>query len=114
MSANETAVILEGLPERCKTPVAEAVSEHHQRPLITIHAGDLGTDPLKVPERVSRYVRMCKAWGANILFDETGLSPTASRADYDANRNALIGIFLRELADLRRTVYWATESTEVS
>lgn len=59
-----------GPPGVGKTFSAEATSEHVQRPLYVVGAGDLGTDPHTLDLALEKVFDLATAWKAIVLIDE--------------------------------------------
>ncbi|KAL4784385.1 P-loop containing nucleoside triphosphate hydrolase protein [Aspergillus varians] len=88
--------LLSGGPGCGKTLTAEAVSEETQRPLYSVSAGELGTNPADVDTRLTLILELSQRWNAILLLDEADVFLQA-RNDTDVVRNALVSIFLRQL-----------------
>ncbi|KAL2835298.1 P-loop containing nucleoside triphosphate hydrolase protein [Aspergillus cavernicola] len=88
--------LLSGGPGCGKTLTAEAVSEETRRPLYSVSAGELGTNPADVDKRLTLILELSQRWNAILLFDEADVFLQA-RNDTDVVRNALVSIFLRQL-----------------
>lgn len=88
--------LLSGRPGCGKTLTAEAISEETQRPLYMVSAGELGTQPKEVDERLTLVLELARKWNAILLLDEADVF-LHKRNDIDVNRNALVSIFLRQL-----------------
>ncbi|KAL4983359.1 P-loop containing nucleoside triphosphate hydrolase protein [Aspergillus falconensis] len=88
--------LLSGGPGCGKTLTAEAVSEETQRPLYSVSAGELGTNPADVDSRLTLILELSQRWNAILLLDEADVFLQA-RNDTDVVRNALVSIFLRQL-----------------
>ncbi|KAL1645187.1 hypothetical protein SLS58_003892 [Diplodia intermedia] len=88
--------LLSGRPGCGKTLTAEAVSEVTHKPLYSVSAGELGTDPSNVDARLTEILELANRWGAILLLDEADVF-LQRRNDTDVVRNALVSIFLRQL-----------------
>ncbi|RDW90657.1 ATP-binding protein [Aspergillus mulundensis] len=88
--------LLSGGPGCGKTLTAEAISEETQRPLYSVSAGELGTNPADVDSRLTLILELSQRWNAILLLDEADVFLQA-RNDTDVVRNALVSIFLRQL-----------------
>ncbi|KAL4910400.1 hypothetical protein BDW74DRAFT_186410 [Aspergillus multicolor] len=88
--------LLSGGPGCGKTLTAEAISEESQRPLYSVSAGELGTNPADVDSRLTLILELSQRWNAILLLDEADVFLQA-RNDTDVIRNALVSIFLRQL-----------------
>ncbi|OJD36550.1 aaa family [Diplodia corticola] len=88
--------LLSGRPGCGKTLTAEAISEETRKPLYSVSAGELGTDPSSVDTRLTEILELANRWGAILLLDEADVF-LQRRNDTDVVRNALVSIFLRQL-----------------
>ncbi|PWY95905.1 P-loop containing nucleoside triphosphate hydrolase protein [Aspergillus sclerotioniger CBS 115572] len=89
-------VLLSGPPGVGKTLTAESVAEVMKVPLYALSAGDLGTEPTEMEERLKDILEMVPRWGAVLLLDEADVFLEA-RNSTDLARNELVSIFLRLL-----------------
>ncbi|KAK7552325.1 P-loop containing nucleoside triphosphate hydrolase protein [Phyllosticta citricarpa] len=88
--------LLCGRPGCGKTLTVEAISEETRKPLYSVSAGELGTNPADVDTRLTEVLELAKRWGAVLLLDEADVF-LQRRSDSDIVRNALVSIFLRQL-----------------
>jgi len=88
--------LLSGSPGCGKTLTAEAVAEVTRRPLYVVSAGELGTEPSILDQRLSRILELAHMWDAVLLLDEADVF-LQQRSGTDVNRHALVSIFLRQL-----------------
>lgn len=88
--------LLAGPPGCGKTLTAEAVAEVTHRPLYVISAGELGTRPEVVDEKLAQILQLAQTWNAVLLLDEAEVF-LQQRSSTDVHRNALVSIFLRQL-----------------
>lgn len=88
--------LLSGRPGCGKTLTAEAVAEVLKQPLYTVSAGELGTSPEVVDDRLSRILELAQTWNAVLLLDEAEVFLQLRSGD-NVKRNALVSIFLRQL-----------------
>ncbi|KAF7302929.1 AAA family [Mycena kentingensis (nom. inval.)] len=88
--------LFSGSPGCGKTLTAEAVAEATRRPLYSVSAGELGTQPKELDERLSMVLEIAQTWDAVLLLDEAEVF-LQQRAKGDVSRNALVSIFLRQL-----------------
>jgi SpoVK/Ycf46/Vps4 family AAA+-type ATPase len=89
-------MLFSGPPGCGKTLTAEAIAEITKRPLHSVSAGQLGTDPTTIDERLSRALEQAHRWNAILLLDEADVF-LQQRDQRDVTRNALVSIFLRQL-----------------
>lgn len=100
-------VNLYGPPGVGKTFSAEATSEHVQRPLYLVGAGDLGTDPAKLDSALEKVFELATAWKAIVLIDEADVF-MEQRSLHDLERNAMVAVFLRHIEYYRGILFLTT------
>ncbi|KAJ7492123.1 P-loop containing nucleoside triphosphate hydrolase protein [Mycena latifolia] len=88
--------LFSGSPGCGKTLTAEAVAEMTRRPLYSVSAGELGTEPKELDERLTLILEIAQTWDAVLLLDEAEVF-LQQRSTTDVTRNALVSIFLRQL-----------------
>ncbi|KAJ7642836.1 P-loop containing nucleoside triphosphate hydrolase protein [Mycena rosella] len=88
--------LFSGSPGCGKTLTAEAVAEMTRRPLYSVSAGELGTVPKELDERLTLILDIAQTWDAVLLLDEAEVF-LQQRSTTDVTRNALVSIFLRQL-----------------
>lgn len=88
--------MLHGAPGQGKTLTAESVAEVLHRPLYSVGAGELGTDPDELETRLENILEIVSAWNAVLLLDEADIF-LEERNEKDILRNAMVGVFLRLL-----------------
>ena len=88
--------LLHGKPGVGKTTTAECVAELTKRPLLSLTCGDLGIEPLRVEENLTKWFKLATTWEAILLLDEADVY-LESRISQDLQRNTLVSIFLRAL-----------------
>lgn len=89
-------LLLHGRPGLGKTLTAEAIAEHLKRPLYSIKAGELGTEPSPLEHTLTNILHVAERWGAVLLLDEADVF-MEQRQRGDIHRNAMVGVFLRLL-----------------
>ncbi len=97
--SNEVATNLkttDGPPGTGKTLTAEGISELLKCPLYMVSAGELGTDSRYLETELQKILDICHTWGAILLLDEADVF-LEKRSMHDIHRNALVGVFLRQL-----------------
>lgn len=104
--------LLSGRPGCGKTLTAEAISEETQRPLYMVSAGELGTQPKEVDERLTLVLELARKWNAILLLDEADVF-LHKRNDIDVNRNALVSIFLRQLEYFKGILILTTNRIDI-
>lgn len=88
--------ITDGPPGTGKTLTAEGISELLKCPLYMVSAGELGTDSRYLETELQKILDICHTWGAILLLDEADVF-LEKRSLHDIHRNALVGVFLRQL-----------------
>ncbi|KAM0747705.1 P-loop containing nucleoside triphosphate hydrolase protein [Meredithblackwellia eburnea MCA 4105] len=89
-------IALHGPPGTGKTLTAELVSAHSKRPLYSIGTSELGTTAASVEKKLQEAFALASAWDAIVLLDEADIL-LEQRDSVNLERNALVGVFLREL-----------------
>ncbi|KAI0201137.1 P-loop containing nucleoside triphosphate hydrolase protein [Astrocystis sublimbata] len=85
--------LLHGGPGVGKTFV-KCIAEFTGRALLSLTAGDIGTDETKVEENLVKWFRLAENWGAVMLIDEADVY-LEKREFADLKRNSLVSAFLR-------------------
>ncbi|KAK6222788.1 hypothetical protein LQW54_000597 [Pestalotiopsis sp. IQ-011] len=88
--------LLHGQPGVGKTYTAECIAAYAKRPLMTLTASDIGTNPSYIEYNLTRHFRTAKSWGAILLIDEADVF-MERRTSSDLVRNSLVAGFLRAL-----------------
>ncbi len=99
--------LLYGPPGAGKTLTAEAVAETQHRPLYVVNVGELGTTPDELEKALKAALQTAERWNAVVLLDEADIF-LERRTPQDVVRNALVGIFLRELEYYRGVLFLTT------
>lgn len=99
--------LLYGPPGAGKTLTAEAVAETQHRPLYVVNVGELGTTPDELEKALKAALQTAERWNAVVLLDEADIF-LERRTPQDVVRNALVGIFLRELEYYRGVMFLTT------
>ncbi|KAI4176452.1 MAG: hypothetical protein LQ343_000988 [Gyalolechia ehrenbergii] len=99
-------ILLHGLTGEGKTLTAEGISEHLQRPLYSISAGELGTSVEKLETQLPLIFQRADKWNA-VLLDEADVF-LEQRSLHDVHRNALVSVFLRELEYFQGVMFLTT------
>ncbi|KAL5349005.1 hypothetical protein ACLOAV_006431 [Pseudogymnoascus australis] len=84
-----------GPPGVGKTMTAEGLSEHLERPLYTVSAGNLSKDAKHLEEQLCEMFEVAEHWKALLLLDEA--DDFLCKRSYDSNHNSLVSVFLRKL-----------------
>ncbi|KAF2455506.1 hypothetical protein BDY21DRAFT_66848 [Lineolata rhizophorae] len=88
--------LLSGNPGVGKTLTAEAVAEITRRPLLTVTAGELGVDAVRVDRTLESTLDIARRWNCVLLIDEADVF-LQIRDMMNLQRNALVSIFLRRI-----------------
>lgn len=99
--------LLHGAPGVGKTLTAEATAEVLGRPLYVVSVGELGTNPQSLETELSRILEIADRWNAVLLLDESDIF-LEQRTDHDLVRNAMVGIFLRQLEYFNGVMFLTT------
>lgn len=70
-----------------------------------VSAGELGTDSRYLESELQKILDICHTWGAILLLDEADVF-LEKRSMHDIHRNALVGVFLRQLEYFMVSVTW--------
>ncbi|MGD9749418.1 MAG: AAA family ATPase [Acidimicrobiia bacterium] len=106
------AIILTcGPPGTGKTLTAEVYSEVMGRPLYTVQASQLGTDPDDLEDNLLKIFARAARWNAICLLDEADVY-VRSRGD-DLQQNAIVGVFLRVLEYYNGVLFMTTNRSDL-
>jgi hypothetical protein len=104
---NGLVLLLSGPPGTGKTLTAEAVADKTNRPLLYMHAEDLGVNPASLGANLKKLFEMAAEWNAVCLLDECDVFLSA-RNPVDIARNELVSIFLREIEYFQGILFLTT------
>jgi hypothetical protein len=106
------AIILAcGPPGTGKTLTAEVYSEVMGRPLYTVQASQLGTDPDDLEDNLLKIFARAARWNAICLLDEADVY-VRTRGD-DLQQNAIVGVFLRVLEYYNGVLFMTTNRSDL-
>ncbi|KAL4876124.1 hypothetical protein BJY04DRAFT_231952 [Aspergillus karnatakaensis] len=105
--------LLSGGPGCGKTLTAEAVSEETRRPLYSVSAGELGTNPADVDSRLTLVLDLSQRWNAILLLDEADVFLQA-RNTTDVARRIHFSFSYPDLDFTSRKTIWKTFLTRHS
>jgi hypothetical protein len=106
------AIILTcGPPGTGKTLTAEVYSEVMGRPLYTVQASQLGTDPDDLEDNLLKIFARAARWNAICLLDEADVY-VRTRGD-DLQQNAIVGVFLRVLEYYNGVLFMTTNRSDL-
>lgn len=88
-------ILAKGVPGVGKTLTAEVYAEIVQRPLYSVHSGELGTNAEGIREALEEIFKRAKRWNAVMLLDEADVF--VRERGNDIQHNAIVAEFLRTL-----------------
>jgi SpoVK/Ycf46/Vps4 family AAA+-type ATPase len=88
--------LLHGVPGVGKSLTAEAVAEFLHKPLYMVDVGELGISPDILEKNLQNILALTQKWDAALLIDEADIF-LQQRSTTNVLRNAMVGIFLRQL-----------------
>ncbi|OTA94097.1 hypothetical protein M434DRAFT_384647 [Hypoxylon sp. CO27-5] len=104
---NGVIILLAGPPGVGKTLTAESIADQMRVPLYPLSAGELGTSPEKVENRLYQALTLCQEWDAVLLLDEADVF-LETRSTSNLQRNELASIFLRLLEYFKGLMFLTT------
>ncbi|GAA5865071.1 hypothetical protein JCM3774_002122 [Rhodotorula dairenensis] len=108
---NGLVMAFHGPPGTGKTLTAEAIAEHLRRPLYVVSAGELGILPQVLENQLRDILALATEWNAVLLIDEADIFLQKRDARH-LERNALVGVFLRQLEYFSGVLILTTNSIE--
>lgn len=96
-----------GPPGTGKTLTAESLSEKLHCPLWCLSIFELGTTPAALETMLVKVLDVVASWGAILLLDEADVY-LERRSTADLARNAMTGVFLRQLEYYRGVLFLTT------
>lgn len=99
-------ILAKGLPGLGKTLTAEVYAELMKRPLYSVHAGVLGTDPGEIESRLRTVFMRAKRWNCVLLLDEADVF--VMQRSNDVQLNAIVAEFLRALEHFDGLIFMTT------
>lgn len=96
-----------GPPGTGKTLTAESLSERLRRPLWSLSVFELGITPAALETMLVKVLDVVASWGAILLLDEADVY-LERRSTQDLARNAMTGVFLRQLEYYRGVLFLTT------
>jgi replication-associated recombination protein RarA len=85
----EQVTIFIGPPGTGKTMTVECIAKWTRRLLISLSAADLGTEEVRMEQRLVKWLDRAAMWGAIVLVDEAEVYLEQRQAG-DLTRNALV------------------------
>lgn len=104
-------IMCAGQPGTGKTLTAEVYAEVMARPLYTVQASQLGTDPEELEDELLKTFARAARWNAIMLIDEADVYVHA-RGD-DLQQNAIVGVFLRVLEYYKGVLFMTTNRSDL-
>jgi len=105
-----TVVLCRGQAGLGKTLTAEIYSELKNKPLYSVHSGQLGTNGTKVEEKLKESFERAERWGAVLLIDEADVY--IRERDNDTNHNAIVASFLRVMEYYNGLMFMTTNRSD--
>lgn len=103
-------ILCKGTPGLGKTLSAEVYSELIERPLYSIHSGNLGTTADSIRKNLEEAFTRAKRWNAVLLLDEADVF-VISRGT-NLNQNAIVAEFLRTLEYFTGLLFMTTNRAD--
>lgn len=100
-------ILCYGPPGTGKTLTAESLAEKLHRPLWSLSVAQLGTTPVELESMLVKIMDVAVQWRALLLLDEADVY-LERRASSDLTRNAMTGVFLRQLEYFRGVIFLTT------
>ncbi len=88
-------ILAKGMPGVGKTLTAEVYAELSEKPLYSVHAGNLGTTADSIAKQLDVIFQRARRWNCVLLLDEADVF--VLRRNEDVERNAIVAAFLRSL-----------------
>lgn len=100
-------ILCYGPPGTGKTLTAESIAERLHCPLWSLSVSELGTNPRELESTLIKVLEIAASWRAVVLLDEADVY-LERRTSSDLVRNAMTGIFLRQLEYYRGVLFLTT------
>ena len=104
-------ILCAGIPGTGKTLTAEVYAEVMARPLYTVQASQLGTDPDCLEDELLKTFARASRWNAIMLLDEADVY-VHTRGN-DLQQNAIVGVFLRVLEYYKGVLFLTTNRSDL-
>lgn len=104
-------ILCAGIPGTGKTLTAEVYAEVMARPLYTVQASQLGTDPDDLEEELLKTFARSGRWNAIMLLDEADVY--VNKRGQDLTQNAIVGVFLRVLEYYKGVLFMTTNRSDL-
>ena len=99
-------LLLGGPPGVGKTLTAEVFSEATERPLLSVQAAQLGTNPDTIEQELRNILSLGSRWNAVVLLDEADVY--IAKRGSALQQNAIVATFLRVLENHTATIFMTT------
>lgn len=103
-------ILCKGSPGLGKTLTAEVYSELIERPLYSIHSGNLGIDAATIRKNLEEVFQRAKRWNVVLLLDEADVF-VIERGE-SLQQNAIVAEFLRTLEYFDRLLFMTTNRAD--
>lgn len=104
-------ILCAGIPGTGKTLTAEVYAEAMARPLFSVQASQLGTDPDDLEQELLRVFARAARWNAILLLDEADVY--VHKRGNDLIQNAIVGVFLRVLEYYKGVLFLTTNRADL-
>jgi hypothetical protein len=104
-------ILCAGKPGTGKTLTSEVYSEVEGRPLYSVQASQLGTDPNELEEQLMKVFLRAQRWNAILLLDEADVY--VAERGRDLMQNAIVGVFLRVLEYYSGVLFLTTNRSDL-
>jgi AAA+ superfamily predicted ATPase len=104
-------ILCAGVPGTGKTLTAEVYAETAHRPLYSVQAAQLGTNPEELEEELLKVFSRAARWNSILLIDEADVY-VATRGQ-SLQQNAIVGVFLRVLEYYRGALFLTTNRADL-
>ena len=89
---------------------AEVYSEIVEKPVYSVHSGQLGTNPDDIDKRLETILNRASKWGAILLLDEADVY--IRKRDNSMDHNAIVAAFLRKIERFEGIMFLTTNRSE--
>lgn len=109
--ASGVIVLCSGPPGVGKSLTSEVYAETVKRPLYSVQCSQLGTDEVKLEEKLSTVLELAARWRAILLIDEADVY--VHERGSDIVQNAIVGVFLRVLEYYKGILFLTTNRATI-
>lgn len=104
-------ILCAGIPGTGKTLTSEVYAEVMAKPLYSVQASQLGTNPNTLEEELLKAFARASRWGAILLLDEADVY--VAKRGSDLQQNAIVGVFLRVLEYYKGVLFLTTNRADL-